>query len=262
MKSKLFFAWRYLAYYLSAQSKHDIHSPFVFDLVTNVFNKDQRLAIFNPIEQRRRKLLNDKSNISIRDFGAGFGGTVYQQRTVGYITSNSSKPKKYARLLYRLTHYFKPKVMLELGTSVGISAMYHALGSETGTLITVEGCEHTSALANQTFAELKATNVVVVNDEFDSALNNILSENVVLDYVFIDGNHRKEPTLKYFERCLKQSHAKTIFIIDDINWSEEMREAWQQIKQHAQVKITIDLFMMGLVFINPDLSKENFKIRF
>ncbi len=262
MKSKLLFAWKYLCYYFSSQSKHDVHSPFVFDLVTKVFNKDEKLEIFKPIEQYRNELLKDNSAIKIRDFGAGFGGTVYQERTVSYITQNSSKPKKYARLLYRLVNYFKPYLMLELGTSVGISAMYQSIGNAEGKLITIEGCENTAAKAQQTFNALAGQNILLVNDEFDNALDKVFLEHDSIDYVFIDGNHRKEPTLKYFEQCLKQSHAKTVFIIDDINWSHEMREAWQSIQQHQQVKITIDLFILGIVFINPDFSKEDFRIRF
>ena len=262
MKAKTPFVLKYLQYYFSAQSKHDIHSPFIFDLVTKVFNTDEHLEIFKPIEQRRNNLLNDRTAINIRDFGAGFSGTVYLKRTISYITKNSSKPKKYARLLYRLANYFKPKVMLELGTSVGISAMYQSIGNPQGKLFTIEGCENTAALAQQTFKELKAENVFLINDEFEKAVEKIFAEHSSLNFVFIDGNHRKEPTLKYFECCLKQSHAKTVFIIDDINWSDEMREAWKEIRNHPQVKITIDLFMMGVVFINPDFSKENFKIRF
>lgn len=262
MQHKFLFILRFLKYYFFAQTKHDVHSPFVFDLVTKVFNKDDRLKIFKPIEQRRRKLLKDKSFLPIRDFGAGFGGTVYNERAVSYITQNSSKPKKYARLLYRLVNYFKPNLMIELGTSVGISSVYHSIGNSEGKLITIEGCVNTSALALETFKELKAQNILLVNDEFENGLEKVFSEYALIDYVFIDGNHRKEPTLKYFERCLNQSHSKTIFVIDDINWSDEMHEAWKTIQQHPQVKITIDLFMMGIVFINPDFSKENFRIRF
>ena len=262
MKAKTPFVLKYLQYYFSAQSKHDIHSPFIFDLVTKVFNKDEHLKIFKPIEQRRKNLLNDRTSINIRDFGAGFSGTVYLKRTINYITKNSSKPKKYSRLLYRLTNYFKPNVMLELGTSVGMSAIYQSIGNPQGKLFTIEGCENTAALAQQTFIDLKAENIFLINDEFESGLKKVFTELSSIDFVFIDGNHRKEPTLKYFNLCLKQSHAKTIFIIDDINWSDEMHNAWKEIQNHPQVTITIDLFMMGIVFINPDFSKENFKIRF
>lgn len=262
MLNKLIFTLRYISYYFSAQNKHDIHSPFVFDLVTKVFNRDEKLQIFNPIEKRRNQLLNDKTIIKIRDFGAGFGGTIYKERTISYITHNSSKPKIYARLLYRLVNHFKPNVMVELGTSAGISSAYQASGNKQGKLITIEGCENTATIAEQTFKDLAIENIWLINDEFEKGLEKVFTDYPETDYVFIDGNHRKEPTLNYFERCLKQSHEKTIFIIDDINWSDEMRDAWKNIQHHPKVSLTIDLFIMGIVFINPDFSKENYRIRF
>ncbi len=262
MSSKVQFILKYLRYYFTALTKHDIHSPFVFDLVTKVFNNDEKLQIFKPIEKRRKKLLNDKTIIKIQDFGAGFGGTIYKEQTISYITKNSSKPKKYARLLFRLVNHVKPNVMVELGTSAGISSAYQATGNKEGKLITIEGCENTATLAEQTFKDLAIENILLINDEFEIALEKVFNAYPKIDYVFIDGNHRKEPTLNYFERCLKQSHIKTIFIIDDINWSYEMCDAWKNIQQHPKVSITIDLFMMGIVFINPDFSKENFRIRF
>ena len=60
----------------------------------------------------------------------------------------------------------------------------------------------------------------------------------------------------------ENSHKKTIFIFDDIHYSKSMEEAWRQIKQQADVTITIDLFFIGLVWIDPSLSKENFVLRY
>lgn len=41
-----------------------------------------------------------------------------------------------------------------------------------------------------------------------------------------------------------------------------MKEAWNEIKQHTNVYITIDLFFMGLVFLEKRPQKENFVVRF
>lgn len=262
MINKIQFIYKYVHYYLTSQTKHDIHSPFVYDLVTKVFNCDKKLPLFNSIESQRKFYLNDKTKIDIRDFGAGFAGIKYKQQTLSYISRRSSKPQKYARLLYRLTDYLKPHNMLELGTSVGISAVYQALGNSDGKLITIEGCENTAAVAMKTFNALRTKNITLVNDEFEKALDTIFKEPIKIDYVFIDGNHRKEPTLNYFDQCIKHAHPETVFIVDDINWSQEMQNAWNEIKQHPKVRITIDIFMMGIVFINSDFTKENFIIRF
>ena len=262
MTGKIRFLLRYIHYYLTAQTKHDIHSPFLFDLVTKtICNRDSK-KIFSPIEKIRRELLNNYEHISIRDFGAGFSGTVYHDRTISFITKNSGKNPKYSRLLYHLTNHLKPKCMIELGTSAGISAAYQSLGNPQGKFFTIEGCKQTAALAKQTFEKLEVNNIILINDEFENGLKKIFAERQQIDYVFIDGNHRKAPTLHYFDQCLNHSVPTAVFIIDDINWSHEMCEAWQSIILHPRVTISIDLFMMGIVFINPQFSKEHFRIRF
>jgi predicted O-methyltransferase YrrM len=83
-----------------------------------------------------------------------------------------------------------------------------------------------------------------------------------LDFVFIDGNHRKEATLDYFKRCLPKLSENSIMIFDDIYWSLGMKEAWQEIKAHKDVTVTIDLFWIGLVFVRKGQVKEDFMIRF
>ena len=54
---------------------------------------------------------------------------------------------------------------------------------------------------------------------------------------------------------------KTVFIFDDIHLSEEMEEAWKEIKKHPKVQVTIDTFYLGLVFFRREQAKQDFKIR-
>jgi predicted O-methyltransferase YrrM len=81
--------------------------------------------------------------------------------------------------------------------------------------------------------------------------------------VFIDGNHRKQPTLDYFNQLLPRSTDTTILIFDDIHWSGEMEAAWEQIKQDPAVTLTIDLFFIGIVILNRNIKvKQHFSIKF
>jgi predicted O-methyltransferase YrrM len=90
----------------------------------------------------------------------------------------------------------------------------------------------------------------------------ILEHTKRLDYIFIDGNHQEEATLRYFNLVLPYCHNNTILIFDDINWSTGMQSAWLQIKEHPSVRATVDLYFMGIVFLREELSKEDFIIRF
>ena len=98
--------------------------------------------------------------------------------------------------------------------------------------------------------------------DFNLTLANKLKEILTIDLAFIDGNHQKKPTIDYFEQCLKYANNNTMFIFDDIHWSQGMENAWNYIKKHEKTTLTIDLFFVGIVFIKSELSKEHFTIRF
>ena len=93
-------------------------------------------------------------------------------------------------------------------------------------------------------------------------LQPILEKFSSADFVFFDGNHRKEPTLAYFNLCLQKATENSVFVVDDIYWSDEMMQAWAQIKANDKVTVTVDLFFMGLVFFKQGEAKQHFVIRF
>ncbi len=97
---------------------------------------------------------------------------------------------------------------------------------------------------------------------FDKTLKPTLSSIDKLDWVFIDGNHQKEPTIRYFEQCLEKCTSDSVLLFDDIYWSKGMAEAWENIKQHPRVSVTLDLFQVGIVFIREGQSKQDFWIRY
>ncbi len=251
----------YLSYFFKAKTKHGIHSPFVFDLVTKAFSSKYSFSEFKKIETIRLELQHNAQRIDFFEIGAGRQKNIIQKK-IGDIALNSAKSKKYCFLLYNLINYFKPQTMLELGTSLGISAMYQAAANADGQLITLEGNKNVAEIAKLSFNRLNLTNINIQIGLFDDILPEILKNSPTLDYVFFDGNHRKDSTIKYFNQCLPIINNNTLFIFDDIHWSKEMEEAWEIIKSNNQVTTTIDIFFMGIVFFRKELSKENFVVRF
>jgi len=252
----------YIKYYFVSVGRHGLQSSFMYNLNEFVWRRDRKDADQEKIEKYRQSLLSDNTIVSVRDFGAGFGGKVYKQLPISFIAKRSSKPPKYARMLFRLSKYLKPQYILEVGTSVGISALYQAKGSPAAQVITLEGCDQTASLARKGFAQFPELNIEVIEGEFSLTLPQAISKMPRLDFVYLDGNHKLKPTLEYFEMCLANVHDDTVIIVDDINWSEEMQEAWKEISSHPRVTISIDVFMMGLVFFNKGFSKEKFVVRY
>ena len=264
MKNKLWLTDRYIRYLLTAKSRYHIHSPFLYKLIDDVFRDrsttDQMLAV----EKTRELLLRDRSIIHKTDYGTGAeaaGNTVYKVE-VREVARKSLSAASKARLLFRLVKYFKPKTVLELGTSFGLSTSYMAMAVPGTKVISIEGCPVTAELARKHILGSGIGNVEVVTGEFASILPELLRSLNSVDFMFLDGNHRKEATLSYFELCKKKAVNDTVFVFDDIHWSKGMEEAWRTIKSDPDVRLTVDIFHLGLVFFRKESTPEHFIIRY
>lgn len=260
--SQLKFLLNYIKYRFQSDNEHGIHSPFIFELYNSVICDTTPFYIYDDIESIRAKLLLTDIEINIEDHGAGSRINTSSKRRIKDIAKHTLKSAKYGQLLFRLINHFKPHNILELGTSLGISTLYLATPNKDAQITTVEGCPNTAKVAQVNFDKMGMENIKLVNATFDAYLPQYLAQINSLDVVFFDGNHQKTATLDYFDQCVAKIHDKSIFIFDDIHWSVEMSEAWEVIKKHPRVRSTIDLFFVGIVFFNNDLSKEDFLLRF
>jgi predicted O-methyltransferase YrrM len=184
-------------------------------------------------------------------------------RKVADIARHAAKPARLGRLLFRLAKYYRPSVVVELGTSLGLSAAYLASGAPDARLWTIEGSAAVAERAKRHLSELGLEGVEVVTGNFDVLLEPLVERVGPVDLAFIDGNHRCEPTLRYFDILMRHSGRSALLIFDDIHWSADMERAWAQIKADPRVMLTIDLFFFGLVVIRDEFKvKQDFMIRF
>lgn len=265
MYNKVQLASKYLKYYLAAfNSKgHGMHSPFVFEFITNVLNDKSNYPACKQVEDLRKQLLKDQSVLTIEDFGAGSVIDNTTQRTIASIAKNAASPAKFGQLLYRMVKHYQPQTILEMGTSLGITTSYLSLAKPDAKLMTLEGAPAIAQIARQNFKTLKLQNIIVKKGNFDLTLSTVISQLSSIGLAFIDGNHRREPTERYFNQLLPATHNDSILIFDDIHWSQEMQQAWQAIKQEPSVRCTIDLFFIGIVLFRREFKeKRHFSIRF
>ena len=265
MFTKFQIAAKYLQYYFTASNGrgHGTHSPYIYYFINEILNDPYHYEAYDAIEKLRKELLKDKRILEVKDFGAGSSVSKKNQRTISSIAKHVAKSKKYGQLLFRLTHHLQPQYILELGTSLGISTSYLASGHSNANLISCEGSNEISGIAKENLSKLGLKNIELVTGNFDDTLFGIVNRLPQLDLVFFDGNHRKEPTLRYFKTCLQKINNDSIFIFDDIHWSREMEDAWKIIREEATVRCTIDLFFAGFVLFRSEFKeKQHFAIRF
>ncbi len=210
----------------------------------------------------RKELLKNRTTIEVNDLGAGPGERIVVKRKISDIARSSTQPDKYGLLQYRLVRQVKPQTILELGTSLGFTTSLLAKALPETRIITIEGCENTAELARENFKRLEINNIVQITGSFDEVLDGVFKLYQPIDYIFFDGNHRMAPTLNYFLKSLNHASENAVFVFDDIRWSDQMETAWEEIQKHPGIKLSADLFTMGILMFDKTLPPGRFRIRY
>jgi len=251
----------YLNFLYKSKNEHGVHSPFVFDLVTKCFYDKTKYPEYGILKKYRKSLLDDNDSIEVKDFGSGSKIFKSNKRKVAQIAKVAGISSKRAELLFRIVRYFKPDEILEIGTSLGLATSAIALGNSNSKTTSLEGCPNTIAVAINKFQLYNLNNIDFVNTKFEDYLIKCEINKEHLDLIYFDGNHSKQATVDYFEFLLPTITNNSVWIFDDIHWNTEMEQAWESIKNHTKVTVTIDTFQWGIVFFRAEQSKQNFVIR-
>lgn len=254
--SRLFQFKSYFNYWLDAVNIHSLQSPFVYEIYKHIIDKRKRVPPDPAIEKIREKFKSSNHVIQVEDFGSGSIRTSESQRKITDIASYGVTQKKYSQIMYGLIQYMNYKNIIELGTSLGINTLYLSKAKQTQ-VATFEGSSSLVNIATEVLDDQR-NNVRVIEGNIDTRLPKFLENSPPLDFAFVDANHNYNPTLKYFDLLLSNSHDETCFVFDDIHLNREMSEAWKHIRDHYQVTLTLDLFQIGIVFINPELRKQHY----
>lgn len=245
-------------FYLHAVTQYQVHSPFVFDLATALLEDDRDYYAFRDVELIRKKMLESDVWLDRVDYGAQEGR---RREMLRKVVANAASSPKQGEMLFRLANHLHPQTMLELGTSVGIGTMYLASGARNARLRTLEGCPQTAAVARNNTALLGLQHVDVTEGPFEQTLAPALNDLKSVDLFYFDGNHRPDPTLQYFDKCLPFAKSNAVFVFDDVYWSAGMTDAWKKIQQCPEVTLTVDFFSISLAFIDPAFKqKQHFRI--
>lgn len=248
----------YLIFFFNGVSKYKIHSPLIHELIENVLNKEKIFYSFLGIEHLRSLLLKDSSPILIHNLGKGSHTIKGLKTTIKNLTKKVQSSPKKAQILFKLINFYDSKSILEIGTSLGLTTAYLSNANKNSSVTTIEGDPNLYLLAKKNFQKLSLKNITIHNGDFDILLPKIFKNK--FDFIFFDGNHSKEATLKYFNWALDNYNEEAIFVFDDIYWSNGMKEAWMEIYNHPKVMMSLDIFSLGIVFFKKNREKEHINL--
>ena len=263
MNEKIHFVSGYLNYLLKSKhwKGHGIHSPFVYEFISQVLYDQKLYPEYEEIQTIRDKLKNITERLPVSELGAGSHEFSGEFRSVKDMAGQSSVSHKFGKLLFRMAGFYKSPAIIELGTSIGLSTLYLAKGAPDSRIVTLEGNKAVCDYARSLFQEHRLKNVQAVNGLFDDYLTYLDEKYPDAGLVFIDGNHTREATLRYYHH-FANGMKEGFIVIDDINWSADMQEAWETIKSESSNRVTLDLFFMGIVIFRESITPGHYVVRF
>ncbi len=240
-------------------------SPFYYSLIHPVVGADHQQELTKASERLRDEMLNDRRLIRVTDLGTGGWGS--RERRVCDIASKAAVSPRQGALLARIAASEMSDipasggVVIELGTSLGISTLCLAEAAPQNRIITVEGCPILTKLAKENFLRHGYGDIEQINADFSSALQKLKEEGTKIRFAYIDGNHTGEALREYFKTILEMAAGEITIVADDIHLTRSMYKGWKMIRCYQGAQLSIETLHFGLVFRKQSLISGSFRIR-
>lgn len=232
-----FYIKQFFKFYFTAQTLYHIHSPFVYEFCEKILEDDRHFYAFSEIETFRELLKTNSSKISD---SSNF--------SIAQLTKSSENNWLTYRLLFRIVQHFQLKNILEVGTSMGISTLYLSEAAKDGVIVSFCQNSDFQNQLNRNFQRMKVENIEVHFGNFDSKIKDHLSNFKSFDCILIKENFEEISFQNYFSKI----HENSVIIFLNPYKSIKNKKTWEKIKAHKTVKLSIDLFFMGLLFFRKE----------
>lgn len=246
---------------LKAINNDFLHLVFksITDAKAMKFSEDDR-SKFNQCEDYRKRLLASNQTITYEVFNSD------KTALVKDVCRKAASSQSWCRLVYNIVKQTSAKNIFEIGTNLGISGSYilQALRSNRNAYFnTLEGVPALCAISQKQFSNLDPNeNFKIWEGLYENTFDKAYGSIDTVDLAFIDGNHQYAPTIEYYQKLKSKAAGKSLFIFDDINWSDGMKKAWKEIKSDQAINFSIDLFEIGIVVFDETFEGKRSHFEF
>lgn len=237
---------------------HGVHSPFAFNFITKVI--DERAAYYceDAIELTRKKIGYPERTVCI----PGIKEQSKQEISIREVIEKMAIKPKNGALLMRMTNYFKPKNILQVGEAVGFSTLYLAAYASDVRVLVLEEHPARAALCRSVFEKHKAGNISLREGAYNNTLPQALREIGRVDFVYLDFLNSTELNTYVVEQCFPCLHDKSVLVVAGIKAAKEKKEFWKQLCFRPEVRVTVDVYEFGIIFFDKKLHKRNYIVSF
>jgi len=146
--------------------------------------------------------------------------------------------EKVNKLLFRLVNYFRPASLIEVGEGNGDSIRYMREARTSMKSVCLKGEDK-----EETLRRLKIE----------------LEKVKKLDFLHIGHTYYYK---EVFEMAFPYLHAQSCVVVGNIYASKEQKAWWNQLLTDERVRISFDLYDIGLLLFEEKRFKQNYKVNF
>jgi len=233
---------------------HGIHSPFLFHLITDVVENRKRLPeylIFKELKNTAQSLLGTFSEPSL--------APVYLEHNL--VPSNPHRlyrkaelPLRYGKVVFRLLREFKPASVVHYGPTLGPNLALMAMADSDRLVYQSINCPVYELVSSKLLGDAAIINV--------SFFNEISFPPVPPDFIVINYPCDAAASRHFVQKSLHSHGEDGVLIVRGIHESKEMEAIWQELISSESVRVSLDLFEIGITLFRKGLQKENFIQRF
>lgn len=228
---------------------HGIHSPFVFELVTNVIEQPYPYYGYRDIDLIRLHL-------RLHDQAITWQG---KQSSIRRYLHKQAISQKEGELLFRLTNHYKSRSILAVGSSMGLTPLY--LTGYAGDLkcIVLESETDVATIASRNIEKKTNSPLRVIQGDYQTTLQEALQQFEQIDCIYLCKELRVEELDNIYHECSPFFHEESILIISGIHSSSAKKNYWEQLCNDPKITVSVDLYKLGLIFFQPKLHKRMYK---
>lgn len=214
---------------LCCRRGYGVHSPFVFDLITNV------------LEESR-----------------GYYAYARLHAAHALAAPHDRLPQRECRWLFRLANRFHPQRIITVGTGGGLIPLSLTTYASGGLHSIALEERPATADAVRTLLHDRATSPIEFRlGTYEAELPKALAEYGHPDCLVLDAPPDRLAPL--FHLCIDHLSDKTVLLIRGIHATPLARSTWQTICAHSPITVCIDAYTWGIIFFRPGLPQQVFK---
>lgn len=215
-----------LIYKIRHHKGHGIHSPFVFNLVNNVIEEKRAYYCYADISD--------------------YLSTYHQKELT---------PNKRHRLAFRLVNYFGAQNILEIGSGMGINTLFLTASSSSCKCLCVEKDRNNREVAKQLYMDFECQTTFMEEPP-------VLPIETKYDCIFINLDYYSDLAEDYLDALCKQCHNESFIVVTGIRRNKVNNQLWKHLSSNQLRTVELDLFNIGIIFFDKQLSRWEYKISF